>query len=866
MSGQPSRQFDSTPTRYADVGSAADAPSVNTAAYKPTAAQYTNNGQGLAAIGDALGSFFNAGQRALETVDQVNHQQDLIQIERENQALTKQAVTDERLGKPMDPQYADRHAYAGTYQVSAADAHAFELAEGLRAHMAKQPLDGSVDLNQVARDYFKEQVGSGTGNPDYDARMLSQFSRSADQQIAQYQEASRATILQNTTAEVIQQFTQRVLSPEGITTPQFAEMRERIGNIVHGDTVQRDKVLMHAVAGAIQNDGQAVSVLRAMQDLGMDKAEPELFNRVSGEALKRTNAIKTFDAGKQVQQFHLDLAGAKSRYPQGILPPEQVAAFVQRAEDIDRIHGVGFAAFGDLKQEMVRGATKEAAMNLWSVAYSGELRTQDSALVASRFGKAPSVVLSEHYDSAMSATVSQVSKALAESRDGTGLVRPMASDMAARDYAQFILAGGPNGGHRAASQDTISDTYKAEMGSPLLGRDPERMQRSYAFYSALRQGGMTDYQLHRYFPNDTAEGMYHAMRSISDGPVGIRGIAKYLAEHPNEVKDFTEASRGGHVDLAAIARKGGVTGRPEEIDKKITEARNNAILDSADRKKWFGSVSVGMDSNESARFDSLLLQQFYVQKAAQGVIDLDSAIKAAAGQTGKYLVLPGLGGAIRATRDPFGGRGRSMKHPLNEGTDHPLSIAKGYAPMYAPGTRITNALGETEDLVVTWAEDASAAHKMFPGKIAEGDKLFLSQPNFVGLSQVHGASGETIMFMPGEKIALRTGPGSMFRFKAGLSEAEVPKDPKEAAEFFRKNLGPGWYVQRDGYDDPKVGQGYTLYYGGRLKVGEAERDAMIEKRGELFRQYRQGPAPNAVTELPGGAAVVYHKAIRNGAP
>ena len=88
-----------------------------------------------------------------------------IQIERENQALAKQAVIDRESGKPMDPQYADRHAYAGTYQVSAADAHAFELSEGLRAHMAKQPLDGSVDLNQVAKDYFKEQVGSGIVYP-----------------------------------------------------------------------------------------------------------------------------------------------------------------------------------------------------------------------------------------------------------------------------------------------------------------------------------------------------------------------------------------------------------------------------------------------------------------------------------------------------------------------------------------------------------------------------------------------------------------------------------------------------------------------------------------------------------------------------
>jgi len=355
MSGQQSRKFDPTPTRHADVGALADAPSVETNLYKPTAAHYTNDGRALSAIGDALGSFFNASQKALETVDQVNHQQDLVQIERENQALQKQAVVDQELGKPQNPAYADRHAYAGTYQVSAADAHAFELSEGLRAHMAKQPLDGSVDLNKTARDFFKEQVGSGTGNGDYDARLLSQFSKSAEQQIAQYQEASRATILQNSTNEVIQQFTQRVLSHEGITTPQFAEMRERIGNLVHGDTAMRDKVLMSAIAGAVQNDGQGVGVLRAMQEPGLDKQEPEYFNRISGEVLKRTNAVKTFDAGMAVERFHQDMGLEKSKYPHGILPPSRVLDFAQRAYAIDSVHGVGADKFPELQHEWNRG-------------------------------------------------------------------------------------------------------------------------------------------------------------------------------------------------------------------------------------------------------------------------------------------------------------------------------------------------------------------------------------------------------------------------------------------------------------------------------------------------------------------------------
>lgn len=858
MSGQPSRNFDPTPGRFSEVGNTADAPSVRTDPYRPTAAQRTSDAQPLEAIGSALGAFFNAGQQALQHVDAVNHQQDLIQIERENQALQKQAVADQELGKPQDPRYADRHAYAGTYQTSAADAHAFDLSQGLRDLMAKQPLDGSVDLTKVARDYFKTQVGSGTGNPDYDARLLSQFSKSADQQIAQYSEAQRATVLQNSTNEVVQQFTQRVLSPEGITTPQFAEMRERIGNLVHGDATLRDKIAMSAIEGAVFNDGQGQGVLRAMQELGLDKSEPDYFRRISRVVLKRTNEVKTFDAGQQVQQFNLDMALERSQYAHGVLPPNRVLDFAQRAMDIDRIHGVGMEPFQSLFAAWNHGIEKEAAVNLYLAARSGQYQTQDSTHVASRFGKAPSVVLSEHYDAGMSQDASALFPALAASRDGTGLVRPLSSDESVRSFSAYVL----DKGTRAASQDTMSDTYKAEMGNPLIGRDPALMERSFNFYNALSKGGMTKDQLHRYFPNEQAENTFWAMRFMSNGDRGMKQIAKDLVDFPYDAKDLESVTRSGHIDLAAAARRGGVAGRPEDIDKKISQERSDALLESSGRKKWFGNAPVGFNSNESAVFDALLLDQFQIQRRARGSINLDDAIKAVAGQTGKYIVVPGFDGALQAIRDPFKGAGRTMLHPLNEGADHPLSIAKGYAPIYAPGTRMTNALDEVEDLVVNWAEDAAAAHKAFPGKIASHDKLYLEPPNTLGLSQVKDGTGQRIQFGPGEEVALRTGPGSLFNSREGLSRASVPIDPREASEFFRKNLGPGWYVQRDGFDDPQHGPHYTLYYGARLKVGEKERDAQITKRGELMKQYRAGPNPAAVTELPGGAAVLFPSAPR----
>lgn len=200
-----------------------------------------------------------------------------------------------------------------------------------------------------------------------------------------------------------------------------------------------------------------------------------------------------------------------------------------------------------------------------------------------------------------------------------------------------------------------------------------------------------------------------------------------------------------------------------------------------------------------------------------------------------------------------------MAHPLNEDPSHPLSVAKGYAPIYAPGTKITNAEGKQEDLVVTWAEDAAQAHKVFPG-LPEGEKLYLERPNAAGLSAVRDGTGQALQFMPGQTFAVRTGASSLWNSKAGLENQVVPTDPKEAAEFFKRTLGPGWFVQQDGYLGDK-GQGYTLCYGGRLKFGERERDAAIAQRGKDTMQFRQdAQGATGTVDLPGGAAIRYPNA------
>jgi hypothetical protein len=848
MSGQRQQSFDLTPTKLPNVGTVADAPQFSTTPGQATAAHFVNDGRGMAAIGTALSSFFDAGAKTAETVAQIQHREEMVQIKRENEALAKQGIADQKLGKPIDPASAERRDYFEAYQTSAADAQAHQLSEGLREHLATLTRDGSVDFGKAAEDYIKGQVGTGSGDAVFDSRLIAQLSRNAEAQVAELNEQRRSTVVQNQTKDIFEQFTQRVLSPGGISTPQFADARNRLLPLVNGNAAMRDKLMLSAISGAVVNDGQGVSVLRAMQELGLDKAEPAEFNRISGEVQKRTNAVKTFEAGQALQSFHQDMALEKRKHPQGILPPEKVAEFAKRAFGIDSTHGIGMDRFG-LEAEWSRGVAKQAQGNLWTHALSGVLGTQDSRRVASMYNKSPATVMNEHYDTGVSAWAAAQSPALAATVDGTGLIRPMASDEAAQAFATLILAGGANAGHRAASQDTMSDTFKADLGNPLIGRDPNAMVRSFGFYDRL-SGGMTREQLRGYFPSDAAENTYYAMKALAQGPEGLRQLAQTLADNPYDAKAYADAFKTGKVNLASVARQFGVSGRPEDIEATIGKEKTSAILESTGRKRWFGNSTVSFDSKEEAQFDTLVLQQLHYQRVSRGSVDIEQAVKAAAGQTGKFIVVPGLDGNLQAVRDPFNGGGRHMGNALNADPSHPLSTTKGYAPIYAPGAKITNAWGDEEDTLVTWAEDAKAAHKTLPGKIAEHDTLYLQRPNAAGLSQVRASNGAPVIFRPGEKVALRTGPSSILDSLKGLESVEVPKDPEGAQTFFREKLPAGWFAIAEG-------GAYTMYYGARVKRGQDQLDAAIDERGGLFRRYRD---PGVVTELPGGAAVTFPNA------
>lgn len=857
MSGQRQQSFDLTPTKQPHVGSMADAPQFGTTPYQATAARFVNDGRGMAAIGSALSSFFDAGAKTAETVAQIQHREEMVQIKRENEALAKQGIADQKLGKPLDPANAERRDYFEAYQTSAADAQAHQLSEGLREHLAAQPLDGSVDLAQVAQDYYRKEVGTGTGDPTYDARMLSQFSRAAEAQVSQFAEARRSTVIQNTTQATIEQFTQRVLSPEGISTPQFAEARNRLLPLVHGNTAMRDKLMLAAISGAVQNDGQGLGVLRAMQELGLDKSEPAAYNRISGEVLKRTNAIKTYDAGLAVQTFQQDMALEKRKYPQGILPPEKVAEFARRAYGIDSAHGTGLEVFG-LNAEFARSVVQQTQTNMFKAIATGAYGTMNAADVLAAHGMPTSAVLEKGFDAGMADVVTELSRSnpglapLVATKNAVGLLEPMASDQAAVAMARVQL----NPLIRKASLDSMSPRMKEHFGRPLVGKDPAAALRAHTYYRTLQEGGMSREELHRYFPDSATENRFYAISAFNQSPMGQRTAIQSLIDNPYDADTFADALKTGKPNLAAVAKRFGASGNAADIDATIAKQRTASILESTDRQRWFKGYTVSMDSNEEVAHDLRVLEQLYVQRVSRGTVDVEQAVEAAT-QNGRFILVPGMNGNLQAVRDPFKGAGQVMGQPLNNGPDHPFSTAKGFSPIYAPGARLSNARGEPEDTLVTWAEDAREAHRLFPGMIAEHEELYLNRPNAAGLSQVRKSNGAPVVFRPGQPIALRVGPealwDSMFPVTSGnprgLASTTVPRDPEEAKMFFRARLPAGWFAVAEGGN-------YVMYYGSRLKYGEREMQEAIARRGQQWPKDRE--ADKAVTgtyNLESGAAM-----------
>lgn len=810
---QQQRKMSATPRRFASAGDFADAPSTKTDLYRPTAAQVQGTGQQIAALGEALGSFFNTTVQTMASVNQINQREQLIQIERENHALSLQAGVDRAAGKEKDPRYADRQAYAAAYEISAADDHALDLNEGLRAKFAGLDLsDPAIDLHKMAEDYYRENVGNGTGQGQYDARLLHRYTSASQSLIQQFNDGQRSTIESNARADLISNTTRQLLSPTGITTPQLATLREDVLRLSHGDAAVADKLMMTALSGQ-QNAFQGDSILRSMQDLGMDRSEPELFNNISAQVWKNQSTVKTRDAGIALQNWNMDLAVEQAKYPNGVLPIERVMEFASRAQAIDGVHGVGIERF-NIERLMEQSAKQKVRNNVMLGLMRGTYGNADLAAASRANGdSSPAETIKKDFQSYMQAALGS-DPDLNATRDDLGNIRPLLTAASSAKFGVWTAQNFQRFGMSPWDKETVE-----RVSSGLMGNDLDAIKNSYTALRAARDAGVSRDNAGELFGgNSVAEAHFNGLDILVRGGMSLDQAAKSQVEHYFDAKEIGDAAKTGNVPQAIANVLGPVSGKkPAEIVEALAKAQKSAILDSTDRNSFWGSTYIAVNEQDRVPLQASMLAIAQQWRNAGKAIDVDELAKAAVGGAGKWVVYPGAGGGLTAYRNSFGDLGTSLAAPINH--TGPLSTEKGYRPIMAFGAKVINAAGEVEDTLATFREDSERALKTFPGKFTgDYDKFYVDRQGPDGLALIHDSNGMVPMFRPGESIT--------FEGKV----VKVPVDPQAAAAFFREHFqDSGFMFKQDGAPGPD-GQTWQAYYAPRVKLDERARDRAIRNR------------------------------------
>lgn len=835
MAGQEAQSFRTTPNY--ETPQANPAASETTGGYRPTAATVQGNGAALQALGNVFGSFFGTAARQVEQVGDILTHAQVVQTERENKALAEQASIDQKTGKAINPAYADRQAYYGAYQTSAADAHAFDMGQKLEAEMRKMPMDGSVDPKAYAEQFYRKEIGTGTGDRDFDNRLLYTYAKHADAVVAHYNERVAQTVEQNTTKQILDNASTVMNSKEGMTTGSMADLFTRLNLVTRGDQVKTDK-LVETMLSNPRNDTQALATLNALEETGWAERNPVAYDRISQQALANTNRVKSWQAGKEVEDWRLKAHGLSAN------PNATVgdwAALAAEAQRIDSRHGTGMEPFGILFSGMKHAAEKKAGSNLFEAAMNGVLGgSSDLGAYALREGRSVPEVIDKDMDAYIATAVQRPGtpyENLRQSTAQTGFVNPLASDEAASELAQMLSS--PR--IKDVSHAQMPDRLKQNLGSALTGTDPATGSRAYRFYNELR-GLVGDHDFSRYFPNQEAQAVYWGMKAIAPANGDMTQVFTAIRDNRLDAKTLSQASEHGEVNLGRIFGK---DIKPDEMAAKVDKALSKGMLKDLNRTGWFSNPSVGLSSEDRANLYGMVAYQGLLLRKA-GNLDLDTALDNAVKTfANTKLALPGQNGGIKIIDDPWGGKGRSADAPINGSPDSPISTLKGFAPVYS-GFRMTNKLGETEDPLETWTNDAKSLSKQMPGVVPKVGQLSLGAPRSDGLMPILDSTSQPIQLRPGQDVAIKGPPSAtrpavwdqangasplmggssvLGKDPVSLVAGKVPEDPEKAAEFFKTNMPPGVFPVYN----PST-HAYTLHYGFRM-LGTAEaRDAKIKER------------------------------------
>ena len=702
MSGQQAGLADpSNPAQATNVDSDQ---SVSADSYKASASNVTSDASAFEQMGQSLNSFFGATSKAVADVSNTINQQSVIQIQRQNEALAKQGQADSLDGKVIDPAYASRQAYAGAYQQASADTHAAELTRGLQSYIfTNMPRDGTGDPAAMATQYFKDNVQT-TGDPTYDARLLYSYSQNANAITGQQQEnvlrQGEATATQGIMDDGIRQ----IRSQNGIqSTGQFADLTARVMTVTHGDLGKAD-ALIGSIMGNVENQTQALANDRVLTESGWANRNPEQYLKIKEQLLKNTNSIKDEETQQMVDVWQQDMHAVHMN-PNATMA--DYTALMQRAQDIDTVHGTGQAPFADIYRAMGTMSKKVAQSNLFVSAFNGDFGGSNDGLgYAQRFGVEPQKALKEGMDKGGLPTIVQQAgnagqlPALNASIAGTGYVNPFynpdGKGAAMQEFGQLFGSAKM----RQAMPFGFSDGVAAQFHQQFNDSNPANQALAFQGIKAIIDSpNVGADKLAAYLPDQQDRNTFNYLNKQVQSGGDINTLLANAKANPQQTDKLVKASEDGNYDWASL------TGQPAtqraSLDAQFEKEFQSAVVTNLGRGGIFSNPTVSMDpvlkNDIRMQVAQNLQQQQQLNPAAAPSIK-DAMATVFTGAQGHYSVTPGVNGNLNVALNPFGSAGQGREDPINASPQAQYSVTKDYPPMYS-GTPMNDFLDQPVDPV-----------------------------------------------------------------------------------------------------------------------------------------------------------------------
>lgn len=779
------------------------AATVRTDQAQAVAAQVQGQGSALNAIGGALSGFFGTAAKTAEQVAEIEHREDLVEIDRQNEARKQQGLADQAMGRERDPGLSQYQAYKGAYDVAVADSTANRLAQDLAVKLRDMPNDGSVDPKAAATEFLKGEIGPGTGDAAIDGRMVWAAKRHADLLVAQKREVIAQTAEANIAETITNDVTGKMLSQKGVTTGQVEVWHKQFVDLAKGNLPAADKMFEAALGNAIQNDGHAMSTLAAMRESGYAKRNPDSYLRLSEKAFHQTNRIKSFKAAEEVQSLNGEFTAAAAEYHNAglVLPSSVFLEFLNRAKVIDSNHGVGQAAFPWMTQAAFReNIKKQAEVNTILNTLNGVHATGDLRQSVNEAGTEVGKEVNKHFVPATAQWIQQNANRfpnLNRTMTSAGLPQPLADVESAREYGRMLAS--PK--EQSAFAYNVDDTTKGIISAGLMGSDVNEAIKAVTLLNEVANGPNADLML-KGLVGDKEQARFDVIRRMASTRDIETAVRATVADKDLE-KEMANEQDSGTINFPKLLRD--PERKQTEIDNDIQSRAGERLKERIGRDDWFGELNANISGSALKALNLSIADHLREQsRTLKGGTkpDLNAAIDFAVKKTAQTFVpLPVQGNTMALVKDPYGGRGRSP--------DREIATYNGVR-VYS-GARM-NVGGREEDPLETFMKvDRKALHKLLPGFLGDSedsgsyDSIYLLPPDAKsGLHPVMKPGGEPLMFQPGQKATFRNADGKD-------ETLMIPKDRKEASVLLAQKLPKGFF--------PLEGAGgvFRVQYGYRLR-------------------------------------------------